>query len=92
MANNLNVHGDGLRLAAGNSETIAASLNGPDAGPLNASHPSAAGVAAVNAALSRLRGRHTQRVTGQADDLRTGSTYYDGADSDGADAVRTVTV
>lgn len=53
---------------------------------------SAAGVAAVNAALISVQSRQSTRMTRQADDLSVSSGRYDGTDSDGCDTITTVSV
>lgn len=91
MANELEVDASGLRVAAASSELAATALSGVGAGGPSSSHPSAAGVAAVNAALAATQGRQSTRITGQAEDLSVSSARYDSTDSDGRDAI-TVTV
>ncbi|WP_019971504.1 hypothetical protein [Mycobacterium sp. 141] len=93
MANELHVDAAGLRLAAANSTSAASAAftnGGFDAA--TGSKPSSAGIAAVNAALVSLQTRQTQRITGQAEALTTGSSQYDGTDGDGARVVSTVSV
>lgn len=93
VANELEVDPAGLRVAATDSDLTSADLLGsaqvcaPPSG-----HPSAAGVAAVNAALTAVQGRQSSRMTRQADTLSVSSVRYDTTDSDGHDAITTVTV
>jgi hypothetical protein len=54
--------------------------------------PSGAGVAAMNAALTSLKGRQSSRINEQAGDLSVIGAKYEGADSSGSDAIRTVSV
>lgn len=89
MANGLEVDAAGLRVAAASSDAVAAGLTGADAGNPNANHRSAAGVAAMNAALTSVQGRQTARMTGQAGDLSVSSARYDTTDTDGRDAINT---
>lgn len=92
MANELEVDVGGLRIAAASSDTIAAGLTGGSFDAAASSQPSSAGIAAVNAALACVRGRHANRITGQAGDLTTSSARYDTTDIDGGDAITTVSV
>ncbi|MCV7204914.1 hypothetical protein H7J71_23145 [Mycolicibacterium peregrinum] len=87
MANELQVDAAGLRSAANSSDRIAAGLSGVNAGNPSATHASADGVAAVNAALTSVQDRQSARMTGQAGDLTTSSARYDTSDSDGHDAI-----
>lgn len=57
MANELSVDAAGLRVAATNSEGTAAALAGGQRSAPPGSHPSSAGVAAMNATLASLRSR-----------------------------------
>lgn len=91
MANALHVDAVGLRVAATSSDALAATLTGTDAGNPSATHRSAVGVAAVNAALTSVQGRQSARMTGRAGDLTTSSARYHTADSDRPDGI-TVTV
>lgn len=92
MANDLNVDASGLRVAAASSEVVATTaLNDPGVGGPSSLNPSAAGVTAVNAALTAVQGRQQKRMTGQAGDLSVSGARYDTTDSDGHDAI-TVTV
>lgn len=87
MANGLEVDAAGLRIASASSDAVAAGLTGADAGNPSATHHSAAGVAAMNAALTSVQGRQSARMTGQAGDLSVSSARYDSTDSDGRDAI-----
>jgi hypothetical protein len=91
VANELHVDVGGLRTAGTSSDTVAAGLGG-SFDTASSSQPSSAGIAAVNAALAAVRGRHTNRIAGQAGDLTTSSARYDTTDGDGADSVTTVSV
>lgn len=93
MANGLEVDAGGLRVAAASSDGVAAGLTGGsffDAAP--SPQPSGAGIAAVNAALASVKSRQSNRITSQADDLSVSSTRYDTTDTDGHDAITTVSV
>ncbi|SKM38036.1 Uncharacterised protein [Mycobacteroides abscessus subsp. abscessus] len=92
MANGLEVDAAGLRIAAASSDAVAAGLTGADTGNPNASHRSAAGVAAMNAALTSVQERQTSRMTGQAGDLSVSSARYDTTDGDAAGTITTVSV
>lgn len=87
MANGLEVDAAGLRIAAASSDAVAAGLTGADAGNPNANHGSAAGVAAMNAALTSVRSRQSARMTGQAGDLSVSGARYHTTDADGRDAI-----
>jgi len=91
MAIRLEVDAVGLRNAAASSAAVAETLTGVNAGNPSSSHPSAAGVAAMNAALASMQSRQSARMTGQAGDLSAGSARYDTTDAAGGDAI-TVTV
>ncbi|MGV0740706.1 hypothetical protein ABQF35_30595 [Mycobacterium syngnathidarum] len=86
MANELQVDTAGLRTAAADSETATTALTGDGGTSTNA------GIAAMDAALASLRRRQSQRITGQAGALSTGSARYDTTDGDGAGAITTVSV
>ncbi|KMV15907.1 hypothetical protein ACT17_22655 [Mycolicibacterium conceptionense] len=92
MANELNVNADGLRMAAASSDATAAALAGTARGVPSLPQPSSAGVAAVNAALSAVQGRQSNRIADQADHLAVSGARYDTTDSDGADSITTVSV
>ncbi|KHO21127.1 type VII secretion target [Mycolicibacterium setense] len=92
MANGLEVDSGGLRAAAAGSDGIAAGLSGGSFDTPRSTQPSGAGVAAVNAALTSVRSRQSARMTGQADDLSASSARYDATDTDGGDAITTVSV
>lgn len=87
MANELQVDAAGLRSAANSSTSVAADLTGPRVSNPTSSQPSAAGVSAMNAALTSVQGRQSARMTGQAGDFTTSSARYDTTDSDGRDAI-----
>lgn len=87
MANELQVDAAGLRSAANSSTSVAADLTSTGASNPTSSQPSAAGVAAMNAALTSVQDRQSERMTGQAGDLTTSSAQYDTSDSDGRDAI-----
>lgn len=92
VADELEVDADGLRTAATSSATVAAGLTGGSFDTTSSSQPSSAGIAAVNAALAAVRGRHANRITGQAGDLTTSGARYDSTDGDGAGAITAVSV
>ncbi|WP_166906158.1 type VII secretion target [Mycobacterium sp. DL440] len=92
MANELHVDAAGLRSASASSENVAADLAGFSLEATASSQPSGAGVAAVNAALTSVKNRQSARLTGQADALSVSSTRYDTTDTDGHDAITTVSV
>lgn len=92
MANELNVDTGGLRAGGAASEATASGLIGTALSSGTSSQPSAAGVGAVNAALTALQGRQSARITGQAGDMTTGAASYTRTDADGADSLRTETV
>lgn len=92
VANELHVDAAGLRTASASSDTIAGGLTGVSFDGASSSQPSGAGIAAVNAALAAVRGRHANRITGQASALSTSGARYDTTDGDGADVVTTVSV
>lgn len=89
MANELHVDVAGLRCAASSSTAVAAGLTSTATSNPTSSQPSAAGVAAMNAALTSVQGRQSARMTDQAGDLATSSGRYDTTDSDGHDAIST---
>lgn len=87
MANELHVDAAGLRSAANSSEGVAAGLTGTGTSNPTSTQPSAAGVAAVNAALASTQSSQSARMTSQAGDLTTSSARYDSTDSDGRDSI-----
>ena len=89
MANELSVDAAGLRSAANSSTGIAAGLTSTATSNPTSSQPSAAGVAAMNTALTSVQGRQSARMTGQAGDLTASSARYDSTDTDGRDAIST---
>ncbi|WP_158167424.1 hypothetical protein [Mycolicibacterium smegmatis] len=89
MANGLEVDAAGLRIASASSDAVAADLTGTATSNPNSTHPSAAGVAAMNAALASTQSRQSARMTGQSGDLSVSSARYDSTDSDGRDAIST---
>ncbi|OMC33856.1 hypothetical protein A5740_11230 [Mycobacterium sp. GA-1841] len=92
MANGLEVDASGLRIAAATSDDVSATLKAAAGGDSCSTYPSGAGVAAVNAALASVRQRQSSRITGQADDLSVSGARYDTTDTDGSDAITTVSV
>ncbi|WKG03253.1 hypothetical protein [Mycolicibacterium sp. HK-90] len=92
MANGLGVDAAGLRAAAAGSDGIAAGLTDGSFDAAPSTQPSGAGVAAMNAALTSVKSRQSARMTGQAEDLSVGSARYDSTDTDGGDAITTVSV
>ncbi|KMV16488.1 hypothetical protein A5731_08180 [Mycolicibacterium conceptionense] len=90
MANGLEVDTNGLRIAAATSDDTAAALTAVAGGDSCSTHSSGAGVAAVNAALASVRQRQSSRITGQANDLSVSGARYDTTDTDGSDAITTV--
>ncbi|AKS31200.1 hypothetical protein [Mycolicibacterium goodii] len=92
MANGLEVDAGGLRIAAAGSDGIAAGLSGETFDAVATAQPSGAGVAAVNAALASVKSRQSTRMTGQAEDLSVSSARYYTTDTDGGDAITTVSV
>ncbi|MGV0837328.1 hypothetical protein, partial [Mycolicibacterium thermoresistibile] len=92
MANSLEVDTDGLRRAAAASSAVASSLIGEGVGGTTAPQPSGAGVAAMNATLTSLQNRQSMRITGQADGLSVSGAVYERTDTDGSDAIKTVSV
>ncbi|OHU01575.1 type VII secretion target [Mycobacterium syngnathidarum] len=89
MASELHVDAAGLRSAADSSAGVAAGLTSTATSNPNSAQPSAAGVAAMNTALTSVQSRQSARMTGQAGDLMTSSARYDTTDSDGRDAIST---
>jgi len=92
MADELDVDTAGLRTAAANSEATGAALTDAGFSGATSSQPSGAGVSAVNSALTSVRMRQSQRITGQADHLSTGGARYDTTDEGGAGAITVVSV
>lgn len=92
VANELHVDAAGLRTASVSSVGSAGTLTGGSFDTTTGAQPSSAGITAVNAALTNVRGRHANRITGQAGDLSISGARYDTTDTDSADAVTTVSV
>jgi hypothetical protein len=91
MANGLEVNADGLRVAAAASDAVATSLTSAALVGITSTRPSTAGVSAVDAVLTSVRGRQSRRIIGQAADLSTAANGYDGTDDNSAENI-TVTV
>jgi len=92
MANGLEVDAGGLRVAAAGGDGIAAGLSGGTFDAVAIAQPSGAGVSAMNAALASVKSRQSTRMTGQAEDLSASSARYDTTDTDGGDAITTVSM
>lgn len=92
MANELHVDAVGLRSASASSDNVAAGLAGLSFAATTSSQPSCVGVAAVNAALTSVKNRQSERLTGQAHALSVSSARYDATDTDGHGAITAVTV
>ena len=84
MANELEVDSGDLRVAAAGSDALAGALKGAAARSSFGGQPSAAGVAALDAAINAVRARQSARVSGQAGDLSVAGARYD--DTDGGSA------
>ena len=86
VADQLSVDSAGLNLAAVNSTDVAEALAaGTQDSATLGGPPSHAGVAALDASLTRFRIRQSERVSQQSADMRTGSNYYESTDRDAAD-------
>lgn len=78
----LNVDSDGLRLAAGRSEGLAADLTSPStvsSGSGNA--PTVAAVRAISTLIEAARADQAAYLSGGANALRSGATSYDETDN-----------
>jgi hypothetical protein len=80
VANELEVDSGSLRAAATGSDALAGALRGASASSSIGGQPSAAGVAALDAAISAVRARQSARVSGQAGDLSVAGARYDDTD------------
>jgi hypothetical protein len=87
MSNDLHVDAAGLRSAANSSTGVADGLTSTATSNPTSSHPSAVGVAAMNAGLASVQNRQSARMTGQAGDLSVSGARYDTTDTDGHDAI-----
>lgn len=87
MGNELEVNADDLRAAAAGSDWVAATLAGVAAEGPTGAQPSAAGVAALDSAISATRARQSARVSGQASDVSVAGARYDDTDAGGAEDV-----
>lgn len=85
MGNELEVDSGDLRAAAADSDAVAGTLAAAAMGGPTGAQPSAAGVAALDAAISAMRARQSARVSGQAGDLSVASGRYDDTDGGGAE-------
>ncbi|OKH84415.1 hypothetical protein EB75_04590 [Mycobacterium sp. ST-F2] len=89
----LRVDVEGLRSAGASSGALAAGLTaGAEAGTASTTHASAAGVAAMDAAITSVQSRHSNRLTGQTDALTASSARYESTDSGGGQAINSVSV
>ena len=84
VANELEVDSGDLRATAAGSDALAGALRGTAATGSVGGQPSAAGVAALDAAINAVRARQSARVSGQAGDLSVAGARYD--DTDGGNA------
>ena len=84
VTDDLEVDPDGLRSGADNSLGVVISLTTHVPGLPSAGPPSHAGVSAVDAAVSSVRGLQAGRVSEQANDMSTGSNRYEGTDGQSA--------
>jgi hypothetical protein len=84
MANELNVNTSDLRAAAASSDAAASVLTGTGTGTTLGSRSSGIGIAALDMAISSVRGRQSTRMSGHADSMRGGGQRYD--DTDGGSA------
>lgn len=80
MANEMEVDSGDLRVAAAGSDALAGALRGTAATGSVGGQPSAAGVAALDAAINAVRARQSARVSGQAGDLSVAGARYDDTD------------
>jgi hypothetical protein len=80
VANELEVDTGDLRVAAAGSDALAQVLRGAAASGSVGGQPSAAGVAALDAAIDAVRARQSARVSGQAGDLSVAGVRYDDTD------------
>lgn len=87
MGNELEVDSGDLRAAAADSDAVAGTLAGASGGGPTGAHPSAAGVAALDAAIGAMRARQSARVSGQAGDLSVAGARYDGTDGVSAEDI-----
>ncbi|MCX8557214.1 type VII secretion target [Mycolicibacterium mucogenicum] len=93
MAGQLRVDVDGLRSAAASSSAVAAGLiTGADTADVSRPHPSTAGVAAMDAAVTATANSYSGRITGQSDALTSGAQGYEEADTNGGQAITTVSM
>lgn len=89
----LHVDVDGLRSGAASSGALAAGLTaGGDVGSPGTIHASAAGVAAMDAAITAVQTRHSGRITDQANALASGASSYQETDSSNGEDITTVSV
>ncbi|HET6731681.1 hypothetical protein [Mycobacterium sp.] len=82
VANELQVESADLRVAAAGSDALAGALRATGTTGSVGGQPSAAGVAALDAAINAVRARQSARVSGQASDLSVAGARYD--DTDGS--------
>lgn len=80
MSGRLGVDTDGLRSGAARSGELASSLS-PRSSATSGNQPSHAGVSAILAAADAVRARQSERVSGQADTLRSGAGEHDRTES-----------
>ncbi|BBZ18609.1 type VII secretion target [Mycolicibacterium gadium] len=87
MGNELEVDSGDLRAAAAGSDAAAGTLAGAAVGGPTGAQPSAAGVSALDAAMSATRARQSARVSGQAGDLTVAAARYDNTDGGSAEDI-----
>jgi len=87
MGNGLEVDSGDLRAAAAGGDALARTLAGAGAEGSIGAQPSAAGVAALDSAISAVRARQSARMSSQAGDLTGASARYDDTDGSGAEDI-----
>lgn len=87
MADELAVSTSGLRVAAKDSDVLAAGLAAGVTARGVGDHSSVAGLNSLDAAVGSVRGRQSKRMSRQADDLSSGSARYDDTDGGAADDI-----
>ncbi|SHT86820.1 Uncharacterised protein [Mycobacteroides abscessus subsp. bolletii] len=89
MSDGLHVNTAGLRAGAARSEQLATGLTAPS-GASKGSGSSAAGVAAVFAAIANARSTQAAVVNGHVAAVRSGATAYDDMDASNAKSTGSV--
>lgn len=87
MGTELEVNPGDLRAAAVGSNAVAGTLGDASVEGTTNAQPSAAGIAALDSAVSAVRARQSARLSAQASDVSVAGARYDDTDGDSAEDI-----